>query len=132
MIGAGEALQKAALASLGGVSGLGAFPLAPIQAGFPFATVDAGLEIDWSHKSGIGREVRLAVTIRDEGERPDRLQRLKREIEEALNGIGPPEGWKLISFAYLRSRVVRDGRGWVAVSEYRARMLAASGVVPAA
>jgi hypothetical protein len=36
----------------------------------PYAIVETGPEIDWSHKSGAGRELRLAVTLRDKGERP--------------------------------------------------------------
>ncbi len=74
MKGAGTALQEAAVAALREVEGLnGIYDAPPLQAGAPFAIVEVGLESDWSHKSGAGREVRLAVTVRDKGERAVRL-----------------------------------------------------------
>ncbi len=127
MKGAGDTLQEAVIGALRSVPGLGVHTLGPIQSAFPYATVDAGLEADWSHKSGEGREVRLAVTIRDEGERPDRLQRLKREAEATIGAQGAMlEGWRVVSLRFLRSSLVRDGRqSWAALIEYRARMLGA-------
>lgn len=128
MSGAGQELQQTAIAKLRSVAGLGVFTLAPVQSSFPFATVDAGLESDWSYKGGEGREVRLAITIRDKGERPDRLQRLTGDAEAALRGLGPAtQSWSIVSFRFLRSRTVREARqGWAAVIEYRARMLVAA------
>jgi hypothetical protein len=125
MSGAGEELQAAAMSALGEVPGLGVFCLAPVQAAFPYATVDAGLESDWGHKSGRGREVRLAVTIRDEGERPGRVQRLTNEVEAAIEaGAGETPSWSIVSMRFLRRQLVREQRrGWAAVIEYRARML---------
>lgn len=128
--GAGETLQAAAAAALGAIEGLGVYEGPPVQAGFPYAVADAGLEADWSHKSGSGREVRLAVTIRDKGERPARLRRLMAEAEAALAAIaGPFAGWRLVTLQFLRARLVPDGRGaggmgsWAGVIELRARML---------
>lgn len=125
MSGAGEELQAAVVAALGGVQGLGVFHLAPLQAPIPHASVDAGLESDWSHKSGEGREVRLAVTIRDEGERPDRVQWLAGEAEAAIGIVGATTAsWSVASMRFLRRYVVREQRrGWTAVIKYRARML---------
>ena len=128
MSGAGQEVQTAAITALKSVAGLGVFTLAPVQSAFPFATVDAGLETDWSHKGGEGREVRLAITIRDESERPDRLHRLAGDAEAALRGLGPATpSWSIVSFRFMRSRTVREARqGWAAVIEYRARMLRAA------
>lgn len=126
MSGAGQALQEMAISAVGALAELnGAFALGPVQAAFPYATVDAGLEADWSHKSGKGREVRLAITIRDEGERPDRLQRLMADAEAAIEEIDAgPQGWTIVSLRFLRSRIVREPRqGWTAAIDYRARML---------
>lgn len=125
--GAGAALANAAREAIAAVSALnGCYDVAPLRAAFPYATVDAGLETDWGHKSGAGREVRLAVTLRDSGERPERLGRLALEAEAALAQLGTElEGWRLVSFAFLRSRLLPDGeRRWAAVLDYRARMLA--------
>ena len=124
---AAQALIEAALAALGEVEGLtGRHEARPLQAAFPYATVEAGAESDWGHKSGIGREVRLTIVLRDEGERPERLRRLLAEAEAALDGIGATLGaWRLVSFAFLRSRLVPDGqRRWAGAIDYRARMLA--------
>lgn len=107
------------------MQGLGVFFPAPVQAIVPYAIVDAGLESDWSHKSSEGREVRLAVTIRDEGERPGRVQRLASEAEAAIEAAGgATPSWSIVSMRFLRRHLVREQRrGWTAVIEYRARML---------
>jgi hypothetical protein len=127
MTGAGVALQAAVITELRGLAGLsGVYPGQPVQAIVPFAIVEAGPETDWGHKSGAGRELRLAVTLRDAGERPDRVQALAAAAGQAVGAIGADlEGWRLASFAFLRSRLVQDrGGGWAAMIEWRARMLA--------
>jgi hypothetical protein len=131
MSGAGTALQAAALARLQSVSGLsGIYPGPPLQAALPFATVEAGVETDWGHKSGVGREVRLAIALRDEGERPDRIADRMGAAEAALAAPLPVPGWQLVSLVFLRSRLVREGRAvdaaWSGLVEFRARMLAAT------
>ncbi|MBX3562461.1 MAG: DUF3168 domain-containing protein [Sphingomonas sp.] len=127
---AGEALAKAATAKLAGIAGLsGIFDARPWQAAHPYATVDAGAEADWSHKTGAGREVRLAIAIRDKGERPERLRRLIAAAEAAMAGPDMATGgWRIVSLAFLRMRIVPDGRdGWIGTIDYRARMLAIEG-----
>lgn len=133
MTQAGEAVLAAALAALRTIGGLGVYEGPPVQAAFPYAIADAGLEADWSHKTGTGREVRLAVTIRDKGERPLRLRQLAGEAEAALAAVdGILQGWRVVSFVFLRSRTVAVGGksgtaaqppGWASVLEYRARLL---------
>lgn len=126
---AGEALVAAARQALAGVSTLnGCYDGRPLRASMPYATAEAAFESDWSHKSGAGREVRLTVTIRDSGEAPARLRVLAEQSETALAALGGTlEGWRIVSFGFLRSRLLPDGeRGWAAVLDYRARMLAES------
>ena len=125
MTGAGAALQAAAVSALQAAPGIGGvYDGPPLQAAFPYATVEVGPESDWSHKSAAGREVRLAVTVRDQGERPARLHRLMAEAEAAMNLLEAIDGWTVVTIRFLRSRVVREARGpWSAVIEYRARML---------
>jgi len=124
--GAGEALQAAAVAALGAIEGMRSYDGSPVQAAFPYAVVDVGAQSDWSHKSGEGRELRLAVTVRDQGERPARLHALTGRAEAALGGIGGAlPGWRVVTMHYLRTRVVKEPRGaWAGVVEFRARMLA--------
>jgi hypothetical protein len=121
---ASHELQAKVIELVGEVAGLGTYAMAPVQAAYPFATVDGGLETDWSHKSGVGREVRLAVTIRDKGERPERIQQIEAQAEAAISGLGGATGnWRVVSMNFMRSRLVREETGWAAVIEYRARML---------
>lgn len=121
--GAGAALIEAAMAALRPVLG-GVYDGPPIQAALPYAVVEAGPERDWSHKSGEGRELRLAVVIRDKGERPERLRTLMAEAEAALRAPGAAEGWELASFRFLAGRIGREREGgWAGTIEYRARML---------
>lgn len=126
MSGAGEAVQQAAMAALGQVEGLnGPYPGPPLQAAAPYAVVEAGTESDWSHKSGEGREVRLLVTLYDEGESPARLRLLAGAAETAIAAIGEVDEWRLISLVFLRSRIARSPKGrWAAAIDYRARLLA--------
>ena len=127
MSGAGEALVRAVLTALRPIAGLsGAFEADPVQAADGHAIVEAGPETDWSHKSGAGREVRVAVTIRGAGESAQRLRALAGEAERALGAIaGDLPGWRIVSMQYLRGRTVREPKGrWASLIEFRARMLA--------
>jgi hypothetical protein len=124
--GAAEILCAAIVAALAEISGLnGAYDGPPLQAALPYAIVEAGPESDWSHKSGAGREVRIAVTLRDGGERPARLRALARGAEAAIESVGGAlDGWQLVTLIFLRSRVLREpGAGWAAAIDYRARLL---------
>jgi hypothetical protein len=127
MTTASEVLTAAAMTRLATIASLaGVHEIAPVQAARPFATVEAGSEIDWSHKTGFGREVRLAVTIRDKGERPERLRRLMGAAEAAMVELGPADDWTVVTLTFLRSRIVAEGKGgWAGILDYRVRMLAA-------
>lgn len=128
MSGAGQALVEAALEALRSVEGLnGVYDGPPLTAAFPYARVDAGPENDWSHKSGDGRELRIAIFVRDKGEQPARLRVLAAAVEAALPAIGPDlAGWRLVNLVFLRSSMLREaGAAWTAAIEYRARLLKA-------
>lgn len=127
MSGAGEALLEASAGALGAIDGIGRiYDSPPLQAALPHALVSIDAEADWSHKSGAGREIRLAASLFDRGERPLRLRALAGEAEAALAGLPPTLGeWRLVTMRHVRTRTVRerDGR-WAAVVEFRARLLA--------
>ncbi|MEO6579718.1 MAG: DUF3168 domain-containing protein [Sphingomicrobium sp.] len=120
---AGGALQEAIAAQMGSVGELsGVYDGPPARAAYPYVVLDAGTESDWSHKSGGGREVMLAVTVWDE--QPARLQVLADTVEAAVTGAVSPIGWSLVSLRFLKRRVVRDVAGpWAAAMDFRARML---------
>jgi hypothetical protein len=120
---AGGALQEAVAGALLGQTQLtGVYDGPPARAAFPYVVLDGGTETDWSHKSGGGREVLLAVTLWDE--QPARLQNLVDAIEASVGAIGVVHGWQLVSIAFLRRRIVRDVAGpWAAAMDFRARLL---------
>ena len=126
---AGGALQAALAATLSGDARLtGVYDGPPARAGFPYAVIDAGSESDWSHKSGDGREVLLALTVWDE--QPARLAVLADAVEALVLGsggaaaVGGVAGWQLVSMRMIRRRTVRDVAGpWATAIDFRARML---------
>jgi len=123
-VSAGGALQNAIAAALGGVEGLtGVFDGPPARAAYPYVALDATTETDWSHKSGDGREVMVAITVWDD--QPVRLHGLADAVEAAVETPGPVAGWQLVTMQLVRRRVVRDVAGpWAAAVDFRARMLA--------
>lgn len=123
---AGGPLQAALVTALETVSGMeGIFDGPPARARFPYAVVDAGTETDWSHKSGEGREVLVAVTLWDE--LPARLHAIADAVEAQVLGLSKAAGWEIVSLRMIRRRVVRDVAGpWAAAIDFRARLLAAN------
>lgn len=122
-------LQAALADALRAADGLAAltavFDAPPVRAALPHATVEETVLADWSTKDMAGREGRAAVTLRDGGERPVRLRELAGAAEEAVLAM-PRElggGWRIASLVFVRGRVVREGQGWTATSEFRVRML---------
>ena len=100
---AGGALQAALAPLLQGIEGItGVYDGAPARAPFPYVVMDAGLESDWSHKSGEGREVSMAVTVWDD--QPARLHLLADAAEAAVKSVGPVTAWALVSLRLLRRR----------------------------
>jgi hypothetical protein len=123
-VSAGGALQTAIAAVLAGAQDLtGVFDGPPARAAYPYAVIDATTESDWSHKSGDGREVLVAITVWDD--QPVRLHELADQIEASLEALPAISGWQLVTMRLMRRRVVRDVAGpWAAAVDFRARMLA--------
>ena len=122
---AGGALQAALASALAAQPQLtGIYDGPPARASFPYAVIDAGSESDWSHKSGGGREVLVALTLWDE--EPVRLAELADSIEALADALGQVVGWQLVTMQLLRRRTVRDVAGpWATAIDFRARLLAA-------
>ncbi len=121
---AGATLQAALAAAIGSVSELtGVFDGPPARAAYPYAVIDASTEGDWSHKSGAGREVLVAVTLWDD--QPARLQRLSDSVEAKALATTVEVDWQLVSLNLVRRRTIRDVAGpWATAVDFRARMLA--------
>lgn len=97
----------------------------PPRAVFPYLAMATGASIDWSHKSGFGRELSLAITVHDDGASAARLHQLMALVEEALGGgLDDPDGWKIVTFGFRRTRISRSAiNPWSGVVEYRVRCL---------
>jgi len=127
-------LQAAILAALRGdgvlSTGLnGVFEGPAVQASPPFAELGDVLSVDWGTKTAAGREVRIAVTIRDAAATGVRVQHLADAAGTAIEAL-PRDlpGWRVASVALLRTRVLRGAPGrWSATCEYRVRMMAIEG-----
>ena len=127
MSGAGTALKAAAIEALEALELGGVYPGPPLQAASPHAIVECGPEADWGHKSGRGHELRLAVTLRDSGERPERAEAFADVAEAVVEAGLAVEGWRIVTLALVRRRTVAEGRrggaGWAVAIDWRARML---------
>ena len=121
---AGGTLQSAIAGELNALGELGGvFDGPPARAAYPYAVIDATTEADWSHKSGDGREVLVAITLWDD--QPARLHALADAAEAAVLAVNNVPEWQLVSLRLIRRRVVRDVAGpWAAAVDFRARMLA--------
>ena len=95
------------------------------RAGFPYVSIADGITADWSTKTNQGREIRLALTVWDDGEEASRLSSLMAQVEDAIAAMPRDlDGWQIASLVFLRSMVVRDPAGpWAGLVEHRVRML---------
>ena len=120
---AGGKLQAALAGALTGLEISGVYDGPPARAPYPYAAIDAGVETDWSHKSGNGREVLVAMTLWDD--QPARLHELADAVEGVAAGVAAVEDWQLVSMRLIRRRTVRDVAGpWAVAMDFRARLLA--------
>ncbi len=122
-------VQAATLAALRAIDGLNGVYLAPpVKATPPYAELGDLLSGDWSVKDRAGRELRLAVTLRDAAESNARVQALAGAVGAAIAGLSRDLGeWRVASVVLVRSRVSGGPVGrWSAIVEYRVRVLAAS------
>lgn len=96
------------------------------RAVYPYISISDGLVSDWSTKTAIGREIRLALTVWDDGEEATRLHELMAHVEDAVAALPRDlSGWRVASIVFLRTLVVRDSAGpWAGLVEYRLRLLA--------
>ena len=121
---AGGSLQAAlalVLQQMAEISGV--FDGPPARASFPYVVLDAGTELDWSHKTRRGREVMVAITVWDD--QPVRLHQLADMVEEKVEALEQAQEWELVSLQLRRRRMVRDVAGpWAAALDFRARLFA--------
>lgn len=131
MTDAVQAVQAAALTALQAHPVLtltltGIYDGPPVRAAYPYIAVAEGLSSDWSTKTEIGREIRLAITVWDDGENATRLHNLMGHTEEAIAAMARDiPGWRVAGNMFLRSFVARDPAGpWAGLVEHRVRVMA--------
>jgi hypothetical protein len=123
MSGALEAVQAALVTLLADIAPV--YDGAPPRAAFPYIVISDSPVTDWSTKTEQGREIRLALTIWDNGEVAQALRFLMVTVEAAMDNF-PRDlpGWHVASLIFLRSLISRAADGpSVALIEYRVRVL---------
>ncbi|WP_374613118.1 DUF3168 domain-containing protein [Sphingorhabdus sp.] len=130
MSGALEQLQTALVTALDAHPVLaeeliGIFDGPPARIAFPYISIGDGSVTDWSTKTAPGREIRIGLTLWDDGERATRLHQLMGHVEDAVEAL-PRDlpGWRVASCVFLRTFVARNPAGaWAGVVDYRFRLL---------
>lgn len=126
-----EAITGAVRAALAGRAALvaqvnGIFDAPPARTPRPYLLVDDPVLTDWSTKDQDGREVRIAVLVRDRGSARQRVRGLAALVEAAIAGMpaGLGDGWQVASCVLVRTRLVaEDATSLTAIVEHRVRML---------
>lgn len=97
---------------------------APPRARFPYLLISDGQVSDWSHKSGVGREVRLGLTLWDDAPTSaallDRAEAVTRQMDAFPRDL---PGWRVATLVYLRTLVSRNPDSpSAALIEFRLRL----------
>lgn len=103
----------------------GVFHRAPARIAPPYVLIEDVLATDWGTKDKPGREVRLALLIRDGSQDLGPVSAIAQALDIRLMAMPRTgAGHRLVSFHPLRSRTVRIGETWLVTLDYRARLLA--------
>lgn len=80
---------------------------------------------DWGTKDRAGRELRVGLVVRDEGESGARAEALAAQAEAALLSLPRDQpGWRVVTVVPVRSVLIGEGAGrWAALIDVRVRML---------
>jgi hypothetical protein len=99
---------------------------APARTSLPWLAIATSASTDWSCKTAVGREVRIAVELNCRGDTPDAAADLAAAIEARIAGLPRAQaGFSVITAQFLRARAEQRGESRRAVLfEYRFRLLA--------
>jgi len=99
---------------------------APLRASLPWLAIVASASADWSHKTGAGREIRIAVELQARGDDPATAASQVKAIEDAIGALPADQpDFRIASHHFLRARTEqRDGTMRAVLLEYRFRVLA--------
>ena len=99
---------------------------APLRTSPPWLGIVASASADFSHKTGMGREVRVALELQTLGDDPGEAAALVGAIEARVAALpSQQDGFRIASLAFLRARAEQRGEARRAVLlEYRALLIA--------
>ena len=106
------------------LDGLAVFDAPPVRAITPYAVVEDPV-LEAADAAGVsGRVGVLAISFRDDGERPLRLRSLMALADEIVSLLATalPDGWRVTAIRQQRSRLQRAKDGWVGRSEWAVRI----------
>ena len=100
---------------------------APSRASPPWLGIAASASTDWSHKTGRGREVRIAFELHARADEPRACFDMANAVQDAVESLPRgQDGFDLVGTLFLRGRVEERPRNTRAMLlEYRFRALAA-------
>lgn len=102
--------------------GMALFDAVPVRASVPQAVLGEPSDSDWGAAGIEGRELRVALTLTDEGEQPRRL-RACVQAAEAIGLAGAlADGWRVAGLSVVATRMAKTGARWTASVEWRARL----------
>ena len=99
---------------------------APLRVSPPWLGIVASASGDFSHKTGAGREVRVALELQHLGDDPATAADLVSGIEARIADFPADQpGWRVASLTFLRTRAEQRGEARRAyLLKYRARLIA--------
>lgn len=89
----------------------------------PYLTVGPDTMIDWSHKTGIGHDHGVRLSVWDDRAGTARVKTLAAAAEAAVRALaGSRDGHRIASVAFVRAVFVKDPGGWTqAAIDFRIR-----------
>jgi hypothetical protein len=100
---------------------------APSRTSLPWLALAASASTDWSCKTTVGREVRVALELHCRGDAPDTAADLVAAIEARVESLPRGQtGFAVATIRFLRARAEQYGQNRRAILlEYRFRLLEA-------
>lgn len=101
---------------------------APLAVTAPWLGIAASASADWSVKTRLGREIRIALELHCRGDDPAAAGALARAIDARIDAMPPAQSdFEIASSLFLRARAERRANNIRAVlTEYRFRVLEAA------
>lgn len=106
------------------------FEAAAAKGTVPYLALREWSATDWGTKDRAGRELRIGIVVRDEGESGARAVALAADAEAALMSLGGEAGWRVVNVVPVRNVLLNEGVGsgragrWAALVDVRVRMMA--------